>query len=180
MGRRRIMKTRSSDATFDLNLAPILDIIVSIVPLLLLSMAFIQVKLIEVPVPQVVADAMERADKKSETNVTLRVSQNRGFLFEVTKEGNTQKFNVPAKSGAFDYEALTSKAYEIKSNFPQVFKLDLAPEEEVPLNELVKAMDAVRKDAQARKLAFVDPENGQKVETDLLFPNVSFSNVVGE
>lgn len=176
----RYGKTRSSDATFDLNLAPILDIIVSIIPLLLLSMAFIQVKLIEVPVPQVVADAMNRANKKAETTVTLKVSQDRGFAFEVTKDGSTKRFNVPAKSGALDYAGLQAKAFEIKQSFPQVFNLDLAPDEDVPLNELVKVMDSVRKDPQARKLAFVDPENGQKMETDMMFPNVMFSNVIGE
>lgn len=176
----RYGRTRSTDATFDLNLAPILDIIVSIIPLLLLSMAFIQVKLIEVPVPQVVADAMNRADEKSQTTVTLRVSKTNGFAFEVTKDGSTKRFNVPSKAGVFDYEGLQAKAYEIKQNFPQVFRLDLAPDEDVPLNELVKVMDSVRKDPQARKLAFVDPENGQKVETEMLFPNVMFSNVVGD
>lgn len=176
----RYGRTRVTDATFDLNLAPVLDIIVSIIPLLLLSVAFIQVKLIDTPVPQVVADAMDRADKKSETTVTLKVANNRGFVFEVTKDGSTKRFSVPAKAGAFDYEALQAKAFEIKQTFPQVFRLDLAPDESVPLNDLVKVMDSVRKDPQARKLAFVDPENGQKVETDLLFPNVMFSNVVGD
>ncbi len=176
----RYGRTRSTDATFDLNLAPILDIIVSIIPLLLLSMAFIQVKLIEVPVPQVVADAMNRANEKSETTVTLRVSKAKGFAFEVTKSGSTQKFLVPMNQDGFDYSALQAKAFEIKQNFPQVFKLDLAPEENVPLNDLVKVMDSVRKDPQSRKLAFVDPENGEKVETDMMFPNVIFSNVIGE
>lgn len=173
-------RTRSSDATFDLNLAPILDIIVSIIPLLLLSVAFIQVKLIDVPVPQVVAEAMDRADKKAEANVTLKVSNARGFVFEVTENGSTKKFSVPSKGGALDYQGLQERAYEVKRTFPQVFNLDLAPDEDVPLNDLVKVMDAVRKDAQARKLAFVDPSNGEKVETEFLFPNVMFSNVIGE
>jgi biopolymer transport protein ExbD len=176
----RYGKTRSSDATFDLNLAPILDIIVSIIPLLLLSMAFIQVKLIELPVPQVVADAMNRATKKSETTVTLKVSQSNGFLFEVTKDGSTKNYSIPSRGGNFDFPGLQAKAFEIKQSFPQVFNLELAPEESVPLNDLVKTMDAVRKDQQSRKLAFVDPANGEKVETDMLFPNVSFSNVVGD
>lgn len=176
----RYGRTRATDATFDLNLVPVLDIIVSIIPLLLLSVAFIQVKLIDTPVPQVVADAMNRANEKSETTVTLKVSKARGFVFEVTKDGSTKRFRVPAKSGAFDYEGLQARAFEIKKSFPQVFRLDLAPDEDVPLNDLVKVMDSIRKDPQARKLAFVDPENGEKVETDLLFPNVMFSNVVGD
>lgn len=32
----RVIRTRKSDATFDLNLAPFLDIIVSVIPMLLL------------------------------------------------------------------------------------------------------------------------------------------------
>jgi biopolymer transport protein ExbD len=171
---------RTKESTFDLNLAPILDIIISVVPLLLLSMAFIQVKMIDVPVPQVVAEAMARADKKSETTVTLKVSHNHDFAFEVTKDGSTKKFNIPPKSGTFDFDGLQAKAYEVKQNFPQVFNLDIAPDEQVALNDLVKAMDSVRKDNMQRKLAFVDPESGKKMETDMLFPNVSFSNIVGD
>jgi hypothetical protein len=61
----RNVKSRATDATFDLNLAPILDIIVSIVPLLLLSIAFVQVKMIDTSVPQVVAEAAQRANDKT-------------------------------------------------------------------------------------------------------------------
>lgn len=176
----RYGRTRSGDATFDLNLAPILDIIVSIVPLLLMSVVFVQIKMIETPVPQVVADAMNRADDKSQTIATLKISKAKGFSFEVTKDGQTKTYAVPTKSGAFDFEALQSKSFEVKQAFPQVFRLDLAPDEDVALNDLVKVMDSVRKDPAARKLAFVDPANGQTVETDVMFPNVMFSNIVGE
>lgn len=176
----RYGRTRSTDATFELNLAPILDIIVSIVPLLLLSVAFIQVKLIETPVPQVVAEAMERANTKSEAKVVLKVSQKGGFTFQVSQSGAQQSFRVPPKEGGLDYDGLQARAYEVKQKYPQVFKLDLEPEESVSFDELVKVMDTVRKDAQSRKLAFVDPENGQKVETDMMFPNVIFANVIGE
>ena len=29
-------------------------------------------------------------------------------------------------------------------------------------------------------LAFTDPANGQRVETELMFPNVLFANVIGD
>ena len=38
------LAVRDTDGTFELNLAPFLDIIVSVVPMLLLSIAFIQIK----------------------------------------------------------------------------------------------------------------------------------------
>src|SRR3954471_5104315 len=106
----RLGKTRASDATFDLNLAPILDIIVSIVPLLLLSVAFVQVKMIDTSVPQVVAEAIQRANDKTETTVTLKVSKAKGFTFEVLKNGKKTPVEVPNKNG-WDVEGLNAAAF---------------------------------------------------------------------
>jgi len=171
---------RASDAAFDLNLAPILDIIISVVPMLLLSIAFVQVKMIETPVPQAVAEAIQRADDKDDTQVKLMVSGHKGFTFEVVHKGHTQKFEVPRKGTAWDFDGLQKVAFEVKQQNPQVFKLDLAPEGDVNLNDLVEVMDKVRKDSADRKIAFVDPKNGEKLETNLLFPSVVFANVMGD
>ncbi len=171
---------RASDATFDLNLAPILDIIVSVVPMLLLSIAFVQVKMIETPVPQAVAEAIQNTEKNDETQIRLAVSTKAGFVFEITHQGKTQKIPVARKGTDWDYDGLQKAAFEIKQQYPQVFKLDLAPEGDVNLNDLVQVMDKIRKDSADRKIAFVDPKNGEKLETSLLFPSVIFGNVMGD
>jgi biopolymer transport protein ExbD len=177
----RFSKSRVADATFDLNLAPILDIIVSIVPLLLLSIAFVQVKMIDTSVPQVVAEAAQRANDKSETTVSLKVSKAKGFVIEEIKDGKVTgtPTNVPNKSGAWDLEALNAAAFTVKAKHPEVFRVDMAPEADVNLDELVSVMDQLRRSPAGQKVAFVDPANGQKVETELMFPNVLFANVIG-
>lgn len=169
---------RAADATFDLNLAPILDIIVSIVPMLLLSVAFVQVKMIETPVPQVVAEAAKRADDKSETTVTLKVAK-KGFTIEVVKDGKGTPTAVPNKDGKWDLEGLQAAAFRVKEQFPQVFRIDMAPDADVNLRDLVAVMDKMRKNPADRKVAFVDPKDNQKVETDLMFPQILFANVIG-
>ena len=174
------MKSRATDSTFDLNLAPILDIIVSIVPLLLLSIAFVQVKMIDTSVPQVVAEAAQRANEKSETTVTLKVSKAKGFQFDVSKDGKSVPVAVPNKGAEWDLDALNAAAFGIKEKNPEVFRVDMAPEKDVNLNELVKVMDSLRRTPDAKKVAFTDPANGTRVETELMFPNVLFANVIGE
>jgi biopolymer transport protein ExbD len=178
----RTMKTRLSDSTFELNLAPFLDIIVSVVPLLLLSVVFVEIKMIETPVPQVVQNAMDRDQKDPNPQVSLNLKVAKAnFVFEITDHGDTKSLTVPGHNGSLDFDALKAKAIELKNRYPQVFKMGLAPESDVEFKELVKAMDAVRKVPNAdRKVAFVDTATGQRVETDLMFPNVTFSNVVGE
>ena len=175
----RAQKSRVGDATFDLNLAPILDIIVSIVPLLLLSIAFVQVKMIDSQVPQVVAEAAQRANNKTETTVTLKVSKTKGFTFEVMKDGKNEPTAVPNKNNAWDMDALYAAAFTIKEKSPEVFRVDLSPDGDVNLNELVVVMDKLRRNPDTKKVAFTDPANGQKVESELMFPNVLFANVVG-
>lgn len=175
----RTLKTRAVDSTFDLNLAPILDIIVSIVPLLLLSVAFVQVKMIDTSVPQVVAEAAQRANEKTETSVALKVSKNKGFTLEVTKNGKTVPTEIPNRNNQWDLEALQAAAFAAKSSSPEVFRLDLNPEADVNLSDLVVVMDKLRRNPDAKKTSFKDPASGQVVETELMFPNVLFANVVG-
>lgn len=176
----RLAKFRGNDATFDLNLAPILDIIVSIVPLLLLSVAFVQVKMIDTSVPQVVAEAVKRANDKATATVNLKISKAQGFTFEVTNDGKTTPVNVPNKGKEWDLEALHAAAFGIKEKNPEVFRLDLSPESDVNLAELVSVMDKLRRTPDEKKVAFTDPTTGQKVQTELMFPDILFANVVGD
>lgn len=175
----RLKRSRSGDATFDLNLAPILDIIVAIVPLLLLSIAFVQVKMIDTSVPQVVAEAIERANDKASTTVSLKVSKANGFTFEVSKNGKTTPVSVGNKGKDWDLEMLMRTAFSIKQQNPEVFRIDMSPEGDVNLNELVAVMDKLRRTPDTQKIAFVDPASGQKMETELMFPTVLFANVIG-
>ncbi len=177
---QRYGKTRSSDSAIELNLAPFLDIIVAVVPLLLLSIAFVQVKMIDSSVPAVVAEAAERANDKSETTVSLKVSRTQGFIFEVTKDGKANPVPVPNKNGAWDLDGLNAAGFAIKEKSPEVFRVDLVPEKDVNLNELVTVIDRLRRSPDSKKVAFVDPQSGQKVETELMFPNVLFANVIGD
>ncbi len=170
---------RSQDATFDLNLAPILDIIVSVVPLLLLSIAFVQVKMIDTSVPQVVAEAIQRANDKTETTVALKISKLKGFTFEVLKAGKMTPVTVGNKGTTWDLDMLLATAFSIKKQNPEVFRIDMAPEADVNLNELVVVMDKLRRTPDTQKVAFVDPASGTRMETELMFPHILFANVVG-
>lgn len=174
----RTLRSRASDATFDLNLAPFLDIIVAIVPLLLLSIAFVQVKMIDSSVPQVVAEAAQRVNEKSTATIALKISKTRGFVFEVTKDGKTSPLTVGNRGSEWDLETLHAVAFTIKEKHPAVFRVDMAPESNVSLNELVAVMDKLRRTPDSKKVSFVDPQNGQRVETELMFPDILFANVV--
>jgi biopolymer transport protein ExbD len=177
----RIRRNRHDDGTFGLNLAPLLDVIVAVIPMLLLSVAFIEINIIETPLPQVVQEQIQ--DQKNDPNaVTLELGYNKtgGFEFVVAKSGNRQKISVPMKDGKVSLENLRNQAVIIKKQHPEVFSVDLKPDKTVSLEEMVAAMDELRNMPKKEKVAFLDKKTGKNVETDLLFPHVVFSNLLGD
>ena len=176
-------RTRTGDATFELNLAPFLDIIVAIIPMLLLSVAFIQVKMIEAPTPQVV-QSTESNPPKPQTQILLKISKSSGFLFEVTdKNGRTSTKKVDnTTTQELNYEGLLAAAISIKETYPEVVQLQLAPEADVDFDSIVKTMDQVRMKLRTepiKKASLMDAASSKPAEPDYLFPDVIFASVGG-
>lgn len=178
---RKHFKARVEDSTFELNLAPMLDIIVSIVPMLLLSVAFVHITVIDTPVPQAVEKAIAAANEKNKdvVQVQLAVSKTSGLRFVVNDKGQTKETVVPMKGDKFDLDGLHKETLALKANYPDVFRLELNPEENVPLDEIVSVMDRVRTAATGEPKVVFKDEAGKPIETNLLFPDVVFGNVAG-
>ncbi len=174
-------KTRTSDSTFDLNLAPVLDIIVSIIPMLLLSVAFVQIKMIEAPTPQVVSEKNVTQPPQPEVQVELKVSNAGGFLFQVTDlKGKTTVTNISLLSGQFNYEGLLDSAIKIKEMHPGVTSIQLNPDSDVSFDNIVKIIDQVREKPRIQqKLSVTDSVNSKPTETQYLFPDIIFASVGG-
>lgn len=182
----RSLKSRVDDATFELNLAPMLDIIVSIVPMLLLSVVFVRITVVETPVPQAVEKAVAAANEKNKDLIQVRMSVAKDRVVHITivdkaagREVN-KEYSVSAKDSKPDTDSLYKQIVSIKKEYPDVFKMELNPEESVPLEEIIAVMDSVRttKDKET-KVVFTDSTTGKPIETNLLFPDIVFGNVAG-
>ncbi len=177
----RLGRGRKTDAAYELNLAPLLDIIVSVIPMLLLSVVFVQIKMIETSVPQIVAKKIQeqREEKKPELSLALKVSGQTGFNFVLNNNGKTEEFKVALKNQKLDFDSLTKMAIDLKKQYVDLFSVDLLPEGAVPYNELVQTMDSIRRlPSSEGKLTVTDKKTGEKAQTDLMFPDVVFANVV--
>lgn len=178
----RNLNTRTDDSTFELNLAPMLDIIVSIVPMLLMSIAFVHVTTIDTPIPQVVEKAIAAANEKNkdQIQVLLSVSNTAGFKIVINDKGQSTEHLLSLKENKLDLDGLYKEIVSLKKTYPDVFRMELNPEESVPLNEIVSVLDQVRTiKAGDPKMTFKDVETGKPIETNLLFPDVVFGNVTG-
>lgn len=166
------------NAEIDLDLAPLLAVMVKLVPVLLLSSAFVQMMIIETELPQVVQEAIQRQDenKNEKPSITLEVSNKDGLKIVITEKGQSKIDTIPSADGKFDWTAIHGKLKEVKKSYPEIFKVDLKPEEDVSYENLVKLMDEARRSRDQQKFPVYDAQTGKNVETEYMFPEIVFAN----
>ncbi len=181
MSRRRY-KTQHLNHEFDLDLAPLLAVMVKLVPVLLISSSFVSIMMVETDLPQAVKQAVEQNQKQEEKtqNVSLSITKDKGFVIHVEGAGAQMTEEIPlVSSGELNFGELNKHLQSVKSHYPKVFRIEFRPDGKVSYDEIVKAMDEARKSRdKAVTFPVFDAEKGKDVQTDYMFPDVVFSNAL--
>lgn len=170
--KRRHIRQESTD----LNLTPIMNLMVVMIPLLLSSAQFIKIGIIELNLPPAAGAAgtlgSSNAPKETQRNLDLTVSiTDQGFYISsaaAVLTGSTATGpTIPiGGNGEYNFDALSQKLYEIKqkagNGFSDAESIVIQAENKIRYQVLVSTMDA------ARSIRI----DGTPV---LLFPQVSLS-----
>src|SRR5947207_938979 len=121
----RVLRFRdmSGEATFDLNLAPMMDMFVSIIPFMLLSATFLQLSLINVPLPTPVAQALANDRKQDIRDVSIKIVMRgtKDLVLEIKDDhGKANAISISKVQNDYNFKALHVKLVEIKQKFPKV------------------------------------------------------------
>jgi hypothetical protein len=100
---------------------------VKLVPVLLVSSAFVQMMIIETELPQVVQEAIAQNNEKPTARILLEVSRTAGFKIRIQENGQESTVEVPVENQQLNLAQLHQKLVTVKSKYPQVFKLELVP-----------------------------------------------------
>ncbi|MGZ3690986.1 MAG: ExbD/TolR family protein [Pseudobdellovibrio sp.] len=180
MARRRYKMHIDHNSEFELDLAPLLAVMVKLVPVLLVSSAFAQLMIVETELPQVVQEAITREEKTEKpTVISLTIDKVGGVKVSTSKNGKENIKNIAQLSGKeFNLTELHTTLIEIKKANPEVFKIELNPADNVPYKDIVRIMDEVRK-SRSNDIRFPvqDEKTGKTSTTDYMFPEVVFPNM---
>lgn len=164
MARRRV------DGTAELDVLPVMSLVVHLVPMLLLSVRFLTYG--HVPgqgpvIPAVPAAGPEQLAEQQAQVVSVRITK-QGFVVGGLPEGEPRiPCASPCGPDQYDYVGLNASMAIVKRAHPEESRVVLVPDPEVPYDVLVRAMDAAR----ARKT-----ERGEV----LLFPHPILAAGAGE
>ena len=178
---RRLRKPRQTMShEFELDLAPLLAVMVKLVPVLLVSSAFMQVMIIETDLPQAVKEAIVQNNEKPKATIQLEISKKSGIKVIVAKDGSQKVDQIAMKSESdYDLPGLHKFLQHVKAENPEVFRIELAPEANVPYKDIVKIMDEVRKSRDKDiRFPIYDQKERKPSSTDYMFPDVIFANMM--
>lgn len=140
----------------DLNLTPVMNLMVVLIPLLLTSAQFIKIGVIDLNLPPAVGargmvkDAPKEAEKKLDLAITITdqgfiISSSLAILKGDAKGGPSI---TKMESGEYNYQELSRQLFEIKrkaiGTFSDNDKIVIQAEPEVNYQILVSTMDAAR------------------------------------
>jgi biopolymer transport protein ExbD len=150
----------------DLNIVPMIDMMVILVFFLLFTAVFSNTNILELNLPAPNSSVPElpkglQLEVIVRKNVVQIADRNSGVLRE-----------LPKKDGEYDYKGLSDFLQFVKSKYPTVMAANVLMEEDIPYDVLVQTMDNVRLFEKDDAPAFT------KVE---LFPDISVGDapVVG-
>ena len=160
---------RNSDDDTELNMIPIMNIFLVIIPFLLTSVSFFHIKVISTSVP-VMADSMHESVKPEKIKLTVIVEMRRADMrlsaaAEKLDPQELEQFKQkikPQTAGMYPLMELNAYLQSIKSIYPASDTLILIPDETVIYESIIQAMDAAR-----------------NFNESPLFPNVVLSGSLG-
>lgn len=143
------MAIRRNKEVEDLNLIPLMNLFVTMIPLLLLTAAFYHIGMVSASVPT--QSDEETSVETGSTAVTVNVRMS-GNGYNVTASSGTLPDSelkaldafLPKKAGQYDYATLTRVLERIKRKYQESETMMLVPDKSAIYDEMIKTMDAAR------------------------------------
>jgi len=123
----------------DLNITPVMNIFLILVPFLLLTAVFVKISILEFSLPGTEA-ASSGQQVQNPVLIILAIRQDG---FELTAQGKALP-RISKQDGAFDYDSLAEKLRRVKAQYRQSEDIILAPQAAIKYGTIIKVMDRCR------------------------------------
>jgi biopolymer transport protein ExbD len=160
---------RRQDLDDEINMVPIMNMFMVLIPFLLMSASFFHIKAINTSVP-VLAEASnaDAAEKQISVTVVVKLKADGIKASAISSDLNAQELAALEGDFAFSmedeatYSAFSQHLNKIKTQYPKSDTLILIPEDDILYDTIIQTMDVAR-----------------KTEENSLFPNVVLSASLG-
>ncbi len=177
-------KSRPEEPIEELNLVPIMNLVVCLIPIVLLGASMVKLGVVNVNAPRFVNATGDVADPPP-LDLTVALGADglhiraRGAEALDLHPGGEEALTLAKQGDRYDWPALYNTMREVKKRYPKETLVTLTADAAVPYHELMRAMDVLRyelegrvEDTRSLTTASVAMEEGRQA---LLFPDVKLA-----
>lgn len=125
----------------DVNITPVMNLFLVLVPFLLLTTEFVRIAVLELSLPsQNQSTSSQEMSKKPAILILLAIDENG---FEI-KAPNMKIDKIPKKARQFQTDLLARELQKIKAQYRDTEEITIQPEETILYETIVDVMDACR------------------------------------
>ena len=161
------MRTPTPPAKDDLNLVPLMNLVVCLIPMVLLGASFVEVGSVNVQSPRF--SCVGVCDAPPQSQVTVAIGE-AGFIVDI----DGARSEIPGRDGHYDWVALYNRMVEIKRSHPDQTLVQLTADPQMRYAKVIRTMDTLRNrlehDTYSDLTAFRSAR--VRVEDRLLWPDV--------
>ena len=181
LSKRPTRKVHRDIEAISINITPVMNLFVVLIPFLLMSAVFVQISVIDSVLPKLsTATTIIQKKEKDKLLVSVYIRSDGFSIGKVGGNPRPQFENQWAKGDLggripktnnkeFNFEALNNQMIKIKNSYPDAESVVIFPDGEIPYEELIKTMDATRETK-------VQDASGQFVKR-YLFPDAVIGHV---
>ena len=138
-GIRRVVNKEQED----LDLAPMLAMIVSLIPILLMAFSFYHTSVVKTQVPQPAIAKSKKQDVK--LRASLEINKNREMQLVVKRKNKVvSRKRIKSLKGVLNFGQLQKSALSFRKKYPEVLKLEIMPNESMSYQEIIEVIDHVK------------------------------------
>lgn len=175
---------QEGEVSTEVDLSPLLALMVTLIPVLLLQTSFATLKMLETSLP-ILSDRVQEETKKDEKDkdkidfdLNVFVKNDKSVVVEtiVNKSKVESKTFKPAADEKINLAAVKQEILAIKTKYPEQVSAKVTPDDQIKYDSIVRLLDVIRRANNSEAIKYKD-KAGNNLETTMLFPDVVFGNI---
>lgn len=181
-----IYKDGNPEEDMELDLAPLLGLMATLIPVLLLATAFLKLSSLNAKVPvlgeaQAAIDKNKEENKKKNLGLYVLVNGENTIVLNLKEGESTLKTTrIPASEKGLDTEKFVSELVTFKKSYPNVFRARMNPTEKVKYEKIVALIDSMKVSPNNEEFPVTDKDTGKTFNTTVMYDDVTFGNIMGD
>ncbi|UCE06859.1 MAG: biopolymer transporter ExbD [bacterium] len=125
----------------DVNVIPVMNIFLLLIPFLLLTAAFVRLAVVELSLPSLNKGQSDQVQRPKNLVLVILAIKETGFQLKAQGFKFDPLYN---KNNQYDYQKLVEQLKQIKQEHPHAEDIFISPENKVKYDIIIKAMDRCR------------------------------------